>query len=355
MTQDPIDDKERQEVRLALPSKGLLGEPALELLAKAGLQVYKPNPRQYKAAIPSLPGLTVLFQRPGDIVVSVRDGSVDFGITGWDVTAEKANHQAGETGCGPVLVIHPALGFGTCTLNVIVPESWEEIQRMADLKRLQEAWGRPLRVATKFPRLSRDFFRQHGLEQFELINAEGTLEIAPTIGYADLITDLVSTGTTLRDNRLKRLEDGQILASQSVLIANRLSLKNNPAVLGIAKQLLEFIVAYLRASEAVSVFVNIRGDSPESIAARMFSKRLIGGLQGPTLSPVVTRGQPEGGQPTGSEKWFAAHLIVRKDQLVQAIAELREVGGSGVVVAPVTYIFEEEPAEYREMLAQLEA
>jgi len=112
-----------------------------------------------------------------------------------------------------------------------------------------------------------------------------------------------------------------------------------------AKQLLEFIVAHLRATENVSVFANMRGESPEMIAARMLTKRLIGGLQGPTLSPVITR-QPE--------KWFAAHLIIRKDQLVEAIAELREVGGSGVVVAPVIYIFEEEPAEYQAMLAQLE-
>ena len=328
------------EVRLALPSKGPLCEPALELLANAGLQVHKPNPRQYKATIPSLPGLTVLFQRPGDIVVSIRDGSLDFGITGLDVTAEKRGQNDN------VLVVHPALGFGYCTLNVIVPESWEEIRCMTDLKRVQSQWQRPLRVATKFPNLARDFFLKHQLDQVELIDAEGTLEIAPTIGYADLITDLVSTGTTLRDNRLKKIEDGQILASQSCLIANRLSLKNNPAVLGMAKQLLEFIVAHLRATENVSVFANMRGDSAETIAARMFTRRLIGGLQGPTLSPVITR---------QAEKWFAAHLIIRKDQLVPAIAELREVGGSGVVVAPVTYIFEEEPVEYRSMLAQLEA
>jgi ATP phosphoribosyltransferase len=76
----------------------------------------------------------------------------------------------------------------------------------------------------------------------------------------------------------------------------------------------------------------------------MLDKPVISGLQGPTLSPVVTR-QGEG--------WFATHLIVRKDQLAQAISELRQVGGSGVVVTPVTYIFEEEPIEYREMLNQL--
>jgi ATP phosphoribosyltransferase len=328
-----------REIRLALPSKGPLAEPAQELLDQAGLHVHHPNPRQYQASIPNLPGVTVLFQRPGDVVVSVRDGSVDFGITGWDVMSEKCGEN------GNILSIHPALGFGHCTLNVIVPEAWEAVNTMADLKNLQTEWDRPLRVATKFPIRAEAFFRLNGIMAVEFISAEGTLEIAPTIGYADLITDLVSTGTTLRDNRLKCLEDGQILVSQGCLIANRDSLKKNPAALGVARNLLEFIVACLRAKDNVSVFANMRGNSPEGIAGRMFSQAVIGGLQGPTLSPVITR---------QGEKWYAAHLVVRKDQLSQAIAELRSVGGSGVVVSPVSYIFEEEPVEYQTMLKQLE-
>lgn len=330
---------EMREIRLALPSKGPLAEPARELLDQAGLRVHHPNPRQYQASIPNLPGVTVLFQRPGDVVVSVRDGSVDFGITGWDVVTEKRGENR------HILIIHPALGFGQCTLNVIVPEAWENVNSLADLKTLQAGWNRPLKVATKFPIQAEAFFRSHGLEAVEFISAEGTLEIAPTIGYADLITDLVSTGITLRDNRLKRLTDGQVLASQGCLIANRESLKNNPITLGVARTLLEFVVACLRARDNVSVFANMRGDSPESIASRMFTQAVIGGLQGPTLSPVITR---------HGEKWYAAHLVVRKDQLSQAISELRSVGGSGVVVSPVSYIFEEEPAEYQAMLKQLE-
>jgi ATP phosphoribosyltransferase len=330
---------ERNEVRLALPSKGILADAALRLLADVGLSVYKPNPRQYQASIPSLPGVAVLFQRPGDIVVSVRDGSVDFGITGWDAVAERQGQD------GSVLVIHPALGFGMCTLNVIVPESWEQIQSFADLAEKRRQLGRSLHVATKFPNLARRFFEAHGLPEIELIFAEGTLEIAPTIGYADLIVDLVSTGVTLRDNRLKVLADGLVLESQACLVANQRRLKSSPEALRVAKQLLEFIVAHLRAMENVSIFVNIRGDSPESIAARMFAHPVIAGLQGPTLSPVVTR---------QGERWYAANLIVHKDLLVEAIAALRLVGGSGVVVSPVTYIFEEEPQEITRMLAALE-
>jgi len=330
MTQRPL--------RLSIPSKGRLSEDSLSFLAACGLEVYKPNPRQYEASIPSVPELTVLFQRPTDIVISVRNGSVDFGITGLDVLAEYRGTN------GDILPLHSALGFGACTLDVIVPDTWTDVNRMEDLARKQVEFGRPLRVATKFTNAAAPFFARYGLSDANFIAAEGTLEIAPTIGYADLITDLVSTGTTLRDNHLKQLEDGQILASQACLIANRAVLKENPAALAIARTLLEYFSAHLRASKAASVFVNMRGDSPESIAQAMFTKKVIGGLQGPTFSPIITR---------QGEKWYAAHLIVRKDQLAEAIAELRSIGGSGVIVAPVTFIFEEEPEEYRAMLEAL--
>jgi ATP phosphoribosyltransferase len=335
----------RQDTRIALPSKGRLTEPSLQLMADAGLRVHKPNPRQYQAHIPSLPGLTVIFQRPNDIVVSVRDGSVDFGITGWDVFSEHG-HKHGSDGNCAILPLHKRLGFGQCTLNAIVPEGWAEVETMGDLRERQKNLNRPLRVATKFPNLTGGFFDQHGFPQVTLIAAEGTLEIAPTVGYADLIVDLISTGTTLRDNRLKPLTDGLILESQACLIANRARLQDSPRVLSTAKHLLEFIVAHLRASENLAVYANMRGDSPKTIAQKMFSRQVISGLQGPTISPVITR---------QGDSWYAVHLVVRKDQIAQAISELRQVGGSGVVVTPLTYIFEEEPQEYRDMVAALEA
>ena len=329
----------RTEIRLALPSKGRMAEEVIDLLSSAGLHVYKPNPRQYRATIPSLPGLTVLYQRSGDIITSVRDGSVDFGITGWDVFTERRAEN------GSFVVLLNDLGFGQCTLNVIVPETWENVQTMPDLAAWQRQMSRPIRIATKFPNLTEAFFQANGISEIQMISAEGTLEIAPTIGYADLIVDLISTGTTLRDNRLKMLEDGLILRSQACLIANRQALKRRPEVLAMARQLLEFIVAHLRAAENVSIFANIRGESPQSIARKMFTQSVVGGLQGPTISQVITHSH---------ENWFAVHLIVRRSQLAQAIAELRQIGGSGVVVSPVMYIFEEEPQAYQEMLAALE-
>ena len=330
---------DRMDIRMALPSKGRLAEATLTFLAQAGLRVYKPNPRQFEATIPGLPGLSVLFQRAGDILISVRDGSIDFGITGWDVASEWGGQSR------EILTLHKELGFGHCTLNVIVPERLASIRSMADLAKLPIKLERPLRVVTKYPQVTDAFLRRHGLEDIRLIEAEGTLEVAPTIGYADLIVDLVSTGTTLRDNRLIALKDGVILSSQACLIANRRSLQSRSEVLAMAHQLLEFIVAHLRAATNVAVFANIRGDSPQAIAERMFGQNVIAGLQGPTISPVITR--QNGG-------WYAVHIVVRQDQLFQAIAELRAIGGSGVVVTPVTYIFEEEPAACQAMLEALQ-
>lgn len=174
----------KRPIRISLPSKGRLEEATLEFLRAAGMPVLRLNPRQYEAQIPAVPELQVLFQRPADIVVSVRQGSVEFGITGLDVIEERRGEN------GEVLVLHEALGFGHCALTLAVPEAWETVQDMASLRACALALGRPLRVATKFPRLTERFLQQHHIPH-QLIAAEGTLETAPAIGYADAISDLV--------------------------------------------------------------------------------------------------------------------------------------------------------------------
>ena len=324
-------------IRLSLPSKGRLQENAVGFLAAAGLSVFKPNPRQYQAQIPVLPELGVLFQRPGDIVVSVRQGSVDFGITGMDVIEENRGPN------GDILILHDALGFGHCSLMLAIPETWTDVTNISSLKKFASTLNHPLRVATKFPVLTERFLTQHDIPH-TLISAEGTLETAPTIGYADMISDLVSSGQTLQDNRLRALPDGLIQPSQAALIANRKSLQN-PEVLEMARRLLEYIEAHLRAKENLLVIANMRGENPEAIAQRLFTQTSVGGLQGPTISPVYTRQSNQG--------WYAVSIIVRRDHLPQAIGELRSVGGSGIIVSPVTYIFEEEPPRYTAMLAEL--
>lgn len=337
----------RTDIRLALPSKGALHSDAFDFLEACGLKIFRPNPRQYEARIPSLPPVTVMFQRPGDIVTGVRQGSIDFGITGLDILAEKAHGRSHS-----ILVLHDSLGFGPCTLNLAIPES-QPARTMADLanwsKKLGEN-GRSLRVATKFPKTTGAFLEQHGVAPVKLISVEGTLEIAPTIGYADIIADLVSSGITLRDNHLRPIDDGLILSSQACLIANKEALKTRPEVLTVARQLIEYIEAHLRAENSFLVTTNVRGELPEDIAQKMLSQPHLRGLRGPTIAPVVARHHvPD------EPNWFAVNIVVRKPDLFQAIAELRAIGGSGVVVSPCTYIFEEEPERYRAMLTALES
>ena len=342
----------REDIRLALPSKGILQDGSLEFLEACGLRIVRPNPRQYAATIKGLPGVTVLFQRPGDIVVSVQQGSVDFGITGYDVLAERL--VAGRNGAsGAILVLHDELGFGPCRLVIAVPDD-APAARAADLAvwaRDLAAGGQTLRVATKFPGLTGRFLDERGVGPYRLIGVEGTLEIAPAIGYADLIADLVSSGVTLRDNHLRPLDDGTILHSQAVLVANRASLTGRPDVLAVARHLLEYIEAHQRAAGSYVVTANMRGESADAIARRMFDQTSIGGLQGPTISPVIAR---EHWRTSGMD-WFAVNIVVRKDALFEAISELRGIGGSGVIVTPCAYIFEEEPARYRAMLDALAA
>ncbi|HSG43043.1 MAG TPA: ATP phosphoribosyltransferase [Anaerolineales bacterium] len=325
-------------IRLTLPSKGRMQDAALKFLADTGLSVHKPNPRQYQAEVPALPELGIIFQRPGDIVVSVRQGSVDFGITGIDVIEEKRGEN------GSIIVLYDTLGFGHCDLKLAVPESWADVSDISSLKIYAGKFERPLRVATKFPVLTERFLKQHDIPH-ALISAEGTLETAPTIGYADIISDLVSSGQTLQDNRLRALPDGLIQPSQAALIANKKNLQTNPNTHEMARRLLEYIEAHLRAKENLLVIANMRGSSPDAIASKLFTQTSVGGLQGPTISPIVTRVSNQG--------WHSVSVVVQRNRLPQAITELRSIGGSGIIVSPVTYIFEEEPPRYIAMLAAL--
>jgi ATP phosphoribosyltransferase len=327
-----------QNVRISMPSKGRLMDDTRAFFADCGLSVHQENPRQYEALIPNMPGVSVLFQRPADIVVSVRDGSVDFGITGLDVVEERRGDN------GEVMVLHDALGYGGCMLSLAVPTAWTDVMDIEDLQAKASKMENPLRVATKYPVLTSRFLQERGIDA-DLIPAEGTLETAPTIGYADLICDIVSSGQTLRENNLRPLNGGMIVKSQTVLIANRQSLLNKPKCLETARTLLEFFEAHLRASGDLAVFANIRGESAEAIAERIFSECNISGLQGPTISRVITR--------SSEQNWYAVNIIVKRSEIMQAIRDLRAIGGSGVVAMPITYIFDEEPERITAMLEAL--
>ncbi len=323
----------RTDVRLALPSKGRLQQPTLDFLARCGFEVKPSATRSYIGHIPALPKVTVLFQRPRDIVTSVAGGGVDLGITGYDVIADAdAEHS--------VLVLHDALGFGKCRVVIAVPEGWSEVRTMADLAAHAHALSHPLRVVTKYHHLTRQFLTQHRVQPFVLVEAEGSLEVVPEIGYADIIVDIAETGATLQQNRLRAIEDGVILHTQASLVANRSALKR-PEVMNTAIELLEYFEAHQRAEGYFMIWANVRGQSWEEVGRLLTTRTTLGGLQGPTIAPIYPN--PQSAAAGLGTHWFAVNIVVGRSELTEAITQLREIGGSGVVVTPVTYIFEEQP------------
>jgi ATP phosphoribosyltransferase len=314
-------------VMLALPSKGAIAEPTLSFLQDCGLRVDKPNPRQYTGTIPALPGVDVLFQRVIDVAYKVAEGTAQLGITGVDVVAEYGNDD--------LIIVHPDLGYGGCRLVVAVPEAWIDVDSMVDLAEValdfREYHGRNLRVATTYPRNTRQFLHAHGLHHFAIVQAEGAIEAAPTIGHADIIVDLVATGTTLRENHLKALADGVIVESQACLVGHRPSLLEDEESREAARRMLEHIDAALEGKRYMQVTVNMRGDDAREIARRVAASPLTRGLQGPTVSPI------DGAEPG----WHTVTVIVASRSLLPAIEHLRSIGGTQAAVAPVRYLFME--------------
>lgn len=204
-------------IRLAVPSKGHLSEGAIELLKAAGYKVRRASDRQYEATIAGQPRFHVVFMRPTDIVTQVEEGRCQLGVTGMDVFAERAEESV------QTVVVVPDLGYGGCRLTVAVPESWIDVTHIMDLVDLTaefKAAGRTFRVSTKYPALTQAYFRKWGIYYYQLIESDGALELHPSLGIADVIVDLTSSGTTLKDNRLREIEQGTVLDSAACLIGH---------------------------------------------------------------------------------------------------------------------------------------
>jgi ATP phosphoribosyltransferase len=326
------------QVILALPSKGALAEPTTTFLRDCGLKVHKPNPRQYTGTMPSIPGIDILFQRVNDIVYKVADGTVHLGITGYDVVCEHPHED--------LIVIHNRLGYGHCKLLVAVPESWVDVRTMTDLAEVahdfRETKQRNLRVATTYTYLAREFLHSHGIHHFTLVKAEGAIEAAPTLGYADVVVDLAQTGTTLRENHLKMLANGTIVESQACLIGNRKLIGRDPTQLNIIRHLLEFIDAALQGRAYYQVTANIQGGSAEQLAHQIVSNPVTRGLQGPTLAPIYGI--------SSDVQWYTLTIIVESSYLLEAVEHLRAIGGRQTTATPIRFTFLEESATYKNLL-----
>jgi ATP phosphoribosyltransferase len=268
---------------------------------------------------------------------------VDLGITGYDIVAE---HRAEED---DIVVIHNELGFRRCALVLAVPEGWVDVATVSDLAEVAvelRSAGRELRVATKYPNLTRQFLYDRGMVHFELVEISGAIEAAPQLETADIICDLTSSGVTLRENRLKLIAGGSVLESQACLIGNRHGLLADPERLEATHALLELMEAFLRARQQVSITANIRGESAEAVARRVLANGGVAGLRGPTVARVFPKDATE-------DDWFALTVVVGEDVLLPSVEALRRAGASEVSATQVRYVFEHRSWTFEALKRQL--
>ncbi len=275
---------------IAVPSKGRMSQPALELCAAAGLS-FEVSDRALVVPCSNAP-VDLLLVRADDIPEYVQDGVVDGGITGANLVVE---HGADVVELAP-------LGFGRCRLAAAVPED-------SRFERFEDLGG--LRIATSFPVTTRVKLGELGVE-VTLVEVSGSVEVAPRLGLADAIVDLVSTGSTLAANGLRSV--GTLLDSQAVLIAARTPREGREELLSRLELMLRGVVAarrrrYLMMNAPAASLAAIRDALP--------------GMGSPTVLPLADEGM------------IAVHAAVDVDLVWDLLPRLKELGASSILVIPV--------------------
>jgi ATP phosphoribosyltransferase len=256
---------------LGLPSKGRLKEQAEAWLADSGLKLdIDGGERGYRATIAGLPGVQVQLLSAADIALALDAGELHLGVTGEDLLRERA-----EALDDRVLLLR-ALGFGRADLIVAAPQSWIDVDAMADVEDVALAYvartGRRLRVATKYMVQTRAFFGRHGVADYRIVESGGATEGAPASGAAELIVDITTTGATLRANGLKILSDGLILSSQAQLAAG-LDAAWTASQMDIVRRLLGAVEARARARSLSLVTWPVELDGQAQAASQPFLAR----------------------------------------------------------------------------------
>jgi ATP phosphoribosyltransferase len=276
-------------LRLALPNKGRLADPSVALLHDAGIDVELSERRL--SAIARNVEIELLFVRTADVAEYVRDGLVDLGLTGQDLVAERAD------GLEPIL----ELGFGACSLVLAVPVG-------GDIETVEGLTGS--RIATTFPRLTRAFLMERGVEA-QVIEVTGAVEVTPQLGVADAVVDLVASGSTLRVNGLRPI--ATLLESEAVLVAGSSAMAEDPRVAALTAMLRSVVEA--RGKEYM--MMNAPAESIDRI------RKLIPGLSGPT---VMTLADPS---------MIAVHSVVERRQLWSLVPALKDAGARDILIVPI--------------------
>ena len=286
---DPVTGR----LRLAVPNKGRMVEPTLRLLHDAGL-VFEEHDRSLVARVQNV-DLDILFVRTNDVIEFVGDGVADLGITGIDLLSET----------GAELPRGRELGYGRCRLAAAVPTD-------SPYRAVEDLAG--LRVATAHPNSARRFFESRGID-VDVIPISGAVEVAPRLGLAEGIVDLVSTGSTLVMNGLRQI--GDVLASEAVLVAN-------PAALRDRAEQLEAIDTMLRAVIAARGRKYLMMNAPATHLGEL--EALLPALESPTIIPLAHEGM------------VAVHTVVGADEVWGLLPRLKTAGASGILVLPIEKI-----------------
>jgi ATP phosphoribosyltransferase len=271
-------------LRIAVPSKGRLREPAIELLHDAGLGPETPGDRALAFPCRNAP-VEALLVRADDVPEYVQDGVVDCGITGIDIVRER----------GANVIELQRLGFGACTLEAAVPTE-SDVQSIDDL--------RGTRIATSFPRLARELLPG----PIELVDVHGSVELAPRLGLADAIVDLVSSGSTLRTNGLRSV--GLLLESEAVLIGPRDATADATNLAGVFRSVVD-------ARGARYLMLNAPESSLDEICA------LVPGSRAPSVLPLAEPGM------------VAVHSVIPAVDVWRLLPELERAGASSILLVPV--------------------
>ena len=204
-------------ITIGLPSKGRLKEGSIDFLEKNNLKLTSNGgERNYFAQVENFPNIKIIYLHAKEIIQRLGDGTLDVGISGLDLLNESPANLKKK------IEIKKKLNFGMAKLVIAIPDDWIDVQTVADLEEVsfdfRDKKNTRLRVATKYPNITNSFLFSKGVTQYKLVSSLGATETYPFIGSSEIITDISSSGKTLKDNNLRVLKDGLILESQASLM-----------------------------------------------------------------------------------------------------------------------------------------
>jgi ATP phosphoribosyltransferase len=216
----------KNKINLGIPSKGRLRKDVLRIFKKNNLNlVSERGERDLLGSIKQFNEIKVSYLHAREIIERLGDGSLDLGFSGYDLLKES------EINIQNKIYVTKKYNFGKATLVVAIPDPWIDVQTVADLEEIafefKDKKKKRLRVATKYPNLTREFLFSKGVTQFKLVSSLGATEAYPFTGSSEIITDITSTGETLKANNLRILKDGEILKSEACMMISKSSFKKN--------------------------------------------------------------------------------------------------------------------------------